>query len=93
MPITSICKEEQMSPLIDKLTDQNMVVLISMTQQAAARYTDQSAHIATLVNSMVAAQSHMVSAGALNRVPSGLAQQALEHNAAAGQPFNAPKAA
>jgi hypothetical protein len=59
----------------------------------AEQYLDQSRHVSTVSNQLFVLNSQMVGAGALNRVPSGLPQQVLEHNAAAGQPFNSPKAA
>lgn len=58
----------------------------------AEQYLDQSRHVSTQSNQMFVVGSNMVSAGALNRVPSGLPQAILEHNASAGQPFNSPPA-
>jgi hypothetical protein len=59
----------------------------------AEQYLDQSRHVSTQSNQLFVMNSQFVGSGALNRVPSGLPQQVLEHNAAAGQPFNSPKAA
>lgn len=58
----------------------------------AEQYLDQSRHVSTQSNQLFVMNSQFVGSGALNRVPSGLPNQVLEHNAAAGQPYNSPKA-
>lgn len=81
-----------MDPTIAALVQQAFVTSHKRLDFYAEQYLDQSRHVSTQSNQLFVLNSQMVGAGALNRVPSGLPQQVLEHNAAAGQPFNSPKA-
>lgn len=81
-----------MDPLIAALIQQDMTKAMIRLNAIAERQHDQSAHIVTASSQMFVLSSQMVNAGAMNRVPSGLPQQVLEHNAAGGQPFNSPMA-
>lgn len=78
--------------LIDKLTDQNFSKTLSRMDGYAEQYASQTGVVATAMNQMFAMGVQIVNATALNRIPSGTANQILEHNASAGQPYNSPAA-
>lgn len=81
-----------MDAVVATILQQSFVNTHKRLDIIAEQYLDQSRHVANVSNQLFVLNSQMVGAGALNRVPSGLPQQVLEHNAAAGQPFNSPKA-
>ena len=78
--------------LIDKLTDQNYAKTMNRMDNYAEQYASQTGVVATAMNQMFGMGVQIVNATALNRIPSGTANQVLEHNASAGQPFNSPAA-
>lgn len=85
-------KADTIDALIDKVTDQNFAKTMNRMDGYAEQYASQSAVVATAMNQMFGMAVQIVNATALNRIPSGTANQILEHNAAAGQPFNSPAA-
>lgn len=89
---TPVLKDVQMDDDIKALMRQNFIMQNKRLDFYAESYLDQSRHVSTQSNQMFVANTQFVGSGALNRVPSGLPNQILDHNAAAGQPWASPSA-
>ena len=76
--------------LIEKLVDQKFVAAAGRMDLVAEQFATQSKEVANSSNQMFVLATQIVNATALNRIPSGTANQILEHNATARQPFNSP---
>lgn len=77
-------------PLIEKLVDQKFAAASVRMDLVAEQFSTQSTAVANAANQMFNLATQIVNATALNRIPSGTANQILEHNASARQPFNSP---
>lgn len=82
-------KATEIDALIDKLSDQAYAKTQTRMDGYAEQYASQTGVVATAMNQMFGMAVQIVNATALNRIPSGTANQVLEHNAVAAQPWAA----
>lgn len=78
--------------LTEKLVDQNYTKTFARMDQYGEHFVAQSTLVNTAMAQLFAMAVQIVNSTALNRIPSGTANQILEHNSAAGQPYNSPAA-
>lgn len=76
--------------LTEKLVDQNYTKTFARMDQYGEHFVAQSTLVNTAMSQLFAMAVQLVNASALNRIPSGTANQILEHNASARQPMNSP---
>lgn len=91
-----VTKDDSMAATIDalveKLVDQNYTKTFARMDQYGEHFVAQSTLVNTAMAQLFGMAVQIVNATALNRIPSGTANQILEHNASAGQPYNSPAA-